>query len=80
MGFQGIVHGPPSQTGYYRASDWPYSTGVNMKAQTPSQGFTGAAQPGINLPGGWHPTIAYMFAFVIAEIIGYHVLCHFMNI
>jgi len=36
--------------------------------------------PGEQLPGGWHPTVAYMLAFVIGEIIVYTWLSKHLNI
>jgi len=36
--------------------------------------------PGESMPGGWHPTVAYMVAFVIAEIFAYHFLSKHLNI
>jgi hypothetical protein len=36
--------------------------------------------PGESLPGGWHPTVAYMLAFVIGEIILYTFLSKHLNI
>jgi hypothetical protein len=36
--------------------------------------------PGESLPGGWHPTVAYMLAFVVGEIILYGVLSKHLNI
>lgn len=36
--------------------------------------------PGETLPGGWHPTVAYMLLFVVGEIIVYHLLSKKLNI
>jgi|HubBroStandDraft_3_1064219.scaffolds.fasta_scaffold1826896_1 hypothetical protein len=36
--------------------------------------------PDESLPGGWHPTVAYMIAFVIGEIFVYHFLSKHLNI
>lgn len=36
--------------------------------------------PGESLPGGWHPTVAYMLAFVIAEMLAYQWLSKHLNI
>lgn len=36
--------------------------------------------PGDQLPGGWHPTVAYMLGFVIAEIFAYHFLSKHLHI
>ena len=36
--------------------------------------------PGESLPGGWHPTVAYMIAFVIGEIFLYTFLSKHLNI
>ena len=36
--------------------------------------------PGESLPGGWHPTVAYMLAFVIGEMFVYAFLSKHLNI
>lgn len=36
--------------------------------------------PGESLPGGWHPTVAYMLAFVVVEMFAYQWLSKHLNI
>lgn len=36
--------------------------------------------PGEQLPGGWHPTVAYMLAFTVAEMIVYQLLSKHLHI
>lgn len=38
------------------------------------------AAPGYGSSSTWHPTIAWMLGFVIAELVLYHILSHFLNI
>jgi hypothetical protein len=38
------------------------------------------AAPGESLPGGWHPTVGYMIAFVIGEMFLYTFLSKHLNI
>ena len=40
----------------------------------------GQAAPGASLPGGWHPTIAYLIGFVIFELVAYHFLSKHLHI
>lgn len=42
--------------------------------------LSGSFAPGETLPGGWHPTVAYMLAFVVGELIAYHLLSKKLNI
>lgn len=44
-----------------------WTGGSNQMAamQSPSSPLTG----GVNAPGGWHPTILYMIALVVGEIV-----------
>lgn len=42
--------------------------------------LSGQTAPGEQLPGGWHPTVAYMLGFVVAEIFAYHFLSKHLHI
>ena len=49
---------------------WTGSAGGSMPGASPI-GSSQAASPnqGVQAPGGWHPTILYLFALVVAEIV-----------
>lgn len=76
MGFRATA--PAQNLGYYRASDWPTvgGSGPAMQASpTVSPGMNGAGNT-----SSWHPTVAWMMGFVVAELIVFHLLSHVLNI
>ena len=82
MGFN-RAYGQVGQTAPWRGgSDWPTTSGE------------GAAQMAVSIPGGsllnssvgpgsnpqWHPTILYLIAFVIAEMLVFHFLSNHLGL
>lgn len=75
MGFR--VLSPAPNTGYNRTTDWPTKGGSGGTV-----GFGSTLSSTITAPGGsqWHPTVAWMLGFVVAELIIFHLLSGFLNI
>jgi hypothetical protein len=77
MGFR--VSAPASDTGYNRSTDWPVAggagKGVGMGIKS-----TLSSSIGTNTATQWHPTVAWMLGFVVAEMIAFHFLSRFLNI
>ena len=44
------------------------------------QTLYGPAAPGFGNSSTWHPTVAWMLGFVVAEMVLYHILSHYLNI
>lgn len=40
----------------------------------------GPAAPGYGSSSTWHPTVAWMLGFTVAEILLYNILSHYLNI
>lgn len=82
MGFR--VSAPASNTGYNRSTDWPVAGGVAAQIDGVSAGFGGGIRLKNSTIGGgmgqWHPTVAYMLGFVVAELVLFHLLSHTLNI
>lgn len=38
------------------------------------------AAPGFGNRGTWHPTVAWMLGFTVAEMVLYNILSHYLNI
>jgi hypothetical protein len=54
--------------------------GTDLSVATTIPYANSQVAPGEQLPGGWHPTVAYMIAFIIGEMFAYHFLSKHLNI
>lgn len=76
MAFRGRAAYPGSDQGYTRGMDFQYG-GSGSGGGTMAQG-TSALSQGIGSVGGlaadWEPSIWYLFALIIGEMIFFHVL------
>lgn len=74
MGFGPMYSAPPPELGYYRGAPiWGGGAGTAMGRT----GGIASSAPGIGAPansGTWHPTVKYMLALVIAELITFALL------
>lgn len=89
MGFR--TSAPAPNSGYNRTTDWPTRGGVAASAQASANGVsarggvaamfsvkTPTATPGS--PGAWHPTVAWMFGFVVVELVLFGMLSRYLNL
>jgi hypothetical protein len=77
VAFQGRASLPPSGLGYTRPGNDYLAGGSGSGMGTTAQGTMKLGQ-GLgslgNLAGDWEPSIWYMFALIIAEMIVFHVI------
>ncbi len=84
MGFRVSGSAPAGDSGYNRIGDWPTAggtPGMSTNQAKPAGGFMSGLSSTIT-PGQsqWHPTVAWMLGFVVAEMIAFHLLSRYMNI
>lgn len=83
MGFR--VSAPAPQAGYNRVTDWPTAGGVpanTSKGGGLMGGLKGLFSAPIESPasGTWHPTVLWMFGFIVVEMVAFHALSRFLNL
>jgi hypothetical protein len=82
MGFR--TSAPAPNLGYNRTTDWPSGGSAGGGTSGSGGGLSGmlglknTAVPGG--PGNFHPTIAWMFGFVIVEMIAFGLLARHLKL
>lgn len=77
MGYR--VSAPAPNEGYNRTTDWPVAGGAGGKATGMGLSSTLSSTIGTSNTQ-WHPTVAWMLGFVVAEMIAFHALSRFLNL
>jgi hypothetical protein len=54
--------------------------GQGMPAGRIQSNLYGPAAPGFGNTSTWHPTVAWLLAFTVAELVLYHLLSHHLSI